>query len=317
MTMRAMILAAGLGSRMHPFTQWRAKPALPVRGIPVIGYLLRLLEAHGIREVLVNLHHQSQSIRDAVAGFGPAGVEVRFNPEATLLGTGGGIRGAAEFLAESETSLVITGDMILDLDLTRAIDRHRERDDLASLVLCHDPRAEHFGTIGIAADGGVRRIAESFDRGGETQAGVFSGVRIFSARILETLPERECFEDLRDWLIPLLEIGEERIRGELCRATECVWEPVGTPAEYLQANLVPKPLAFMDADRLARKTGTRFEGDLVIGAGAQIDAKALLERTVIWDGESVPAGTRGLDGVFANGKFHDCSSGNRRLGGAR
>jgi hypothetical protein len=81
---------------------------------------------------------------------------------------------------------------------------------------------------------------------------------------------------------------------------------VGSPAEYLRANLRPTRLSYLDADALARREGTRFEDELVIGAGATIGAGARLRRAVVWSEERVPDGLEASDGVFAGGCFHPC-----------
>ena len=304
--MRAMILAAGLGTRLRPLTELRAKPALPVRGIPVIGYLLELLARHGIDEVIVNLHHLPETIRQAVADFTPRGMRVEFSEEEAPLGTGGGVRRAAGFLRESDPSLVLAGDMILDLDLGALVARHRDRQDLTTLVLRRDSRADRFGTIGIDEEQRVRRIAGSFDLGGESDCGVFVGVRVLASRIFDSLPERDSFEDLRDWLAPALAAGEDRIRGDIFTPQTCVWEPVGTPREYLDANLAPQPLSFMDPQALAISRGTRFADAVVIGSGARVDTGARLTRAVVWENERVPAEIEASDGVFAGGEFRSC-----------
>ena len=145
----------------------------------------------------------------------------------------------------------------------------------------------------------MRRIAESFDLGNEHAAGVFTGVRLFSARALETLPERDVFEDLRDWLAPELEAGNESIIGELLPEGACTWEPVGTPDEYLQTNFAPPALAFMKEPRVAGDPSD----PVVLGKGARVEAGAQLERCVVWDDEVVPADARKSNGVFAQGRF--------------
>jgi NDP-sugar pyrophosphorylase family protein len=94
---RAMILAAGLGTRLRPLTEACAKPALPVCGVPVIAYLLDFLKHHGVTEVIINLHYLPETVRAAVANFGPGGIQVSFSEEAEPLGTGGGIRKARAF----------------------------------------------------------------------------------------------------------------------------------------------------------------------------------------------------------------------------
>ncbi len=300
---RAMILAAGLGTRLRPLTDLCAKPALPVRGIPVVAYLLELLAHHDIREVILNLHHLPDTVRDAVERFTPKGTVVSYSSESRPLGTGGGIRQARHFLMESDVCVVLAGDMLLDLDLTGVISRHCEREDLATLVLREDSRADRFGSIGIAEGGAVRRIAESIDLGRETAAGVFTGVRVFSKRALESFPDREVFEDLRDWMAPRLEADASHLSGQLLSQRDCIWEPVGTPAEYLQANFETPPLSFFDYDACAAQRGVRREGEVILGAEATVAATAQLHRCVVWDGETVPAATRAESGVFAEGRF--------------
>ncbi len=304
--MRALILAAGLATRMRPLSDLRPKPALPVRGLPVVAYLLRLLEHHGVSEVCLNLHHQPERMRRTAEAYCPAGVHLNFSHEPKLLGTGGGMRRVAEFLAKSDPCLVIAGDMLLDVDLAGLIQRHRERQDRVTLLLRRDSRNESFGTIGVDREGAVRRIGTSSDLGGETDAGVFVGVRVVAREALESLPERDIFEDLRDWLLPQLEVGEPGIRGDLLAPANCTWEPVGTLAEYLQVNFEPTPFSFMDGDALARAGGTRLGPDLIVGAGARVPEGAALERVVVWDGEQVPADTSARDGTFAGGRFVPC-----------
>jgi NDP-sugar pyrophosphorylase family protein len=299
-----MILAAGLGTRMRPLSWLRPKPILPVRGIPLIAYALAWLARAGVREVIVNLHYLPDATRRAALAWTPPGLALHFSDEPALLGTGGGIRRAAAFLRESDPSLVISGDMICDLDLPSLLATHRRRGDAATLALRPDPRADRFGTIGVDADGAIRRIARRFDLGGERQAGVYVHATAIAARAFDWLPDRDAFSHLDDWLAPRLATGARDVRGELLDPAACSWEPVGTPAEYLAANLHPQRLSYLDGDARGCAAGARLEPGLVIGAGARLGAGVRLERAVVWDGESVPDGFEGHDGVFAGGRFH-------------
>jgi NDP-sugar pyrophosphorylase family protein len=301
---RAMILAAGRGTRMAPLSSLRAKPILPVRGIPLVAYPLAWLARHGVDEVVLNLHHRPGETRAAAEAWTPRGMRLHFSEEPILLGTGGGIRRAAAFLGASDPSLVLAGDMLLDLDLAPLLARHRERRDAATLVLRADPRAERFGTIGIDHAGRVRRVARRFDAGGEVRAGVYVSVNLIAARAFERMPARDVFSHLDDWLVPRIAEGHDDVRAELLDASVCRWEPVGTPAEYLAANLRPPALSYFDADARARALGVRLEPDLVLGAGARLGADVVLRRAVVWDGEVVPDGLHATDGVFAGGCFH-------------
>ncbi len=301
---RAMILAAGLGTRLRPLTESCAKPALPVRGVPVIATLLELLVHHGIREIVINLHHRPETIRDAIERWAPSDCEIVYSEESQPLGTGGGMRQARSFLMESDHCVVLAGDMLLDLDLSDVISRHTERQDLATLVLLEDSRVDRFGSIGISKGGAVRRIASSLDLGDEVASGLFTGVRVFSREALESFPDREVFEDVRDWMQPTLEAGSGAIHGELFSHANCTWDPVGTPAEYLHANRTPPRLSYLDLDAHARAKGVRFEGDNVLGIGCEIEAGAKLERCIVFDGERVPAETSARDAAFAGGRAH-------------
>ena len=269
----------------------------------MIAYLLELLKHHGIMDVIINLHHRPETVRAAVENFGPSGMHIAYSEESEPLGTGGGIRKARDFLVQSDPCIVLAGDMLLDLDLDALISRHRKRGDIATLVLREDSRVDQFGSIGIAKGGAVRRIANRFDLGHEHAAGLFTGVRLFSPRAFESIPDREVFEDLRDWLTPLLEAGDERIRGEVQDKASCVWEPVGTPREYLRANFDPPPLSYIDADAYPAAHGVRVHDNVILGARAKVESGAELEHCVVWDDEVVPANTRARDGVFADGRF--------------
>jgi NDP-sugar pyrophosphorylase family protein len=301
-----MIVAAGLGTRLRPLTQLRPKPALPVRGLPLVTYPLALLAAAGVEEVVINVHYLPRLLQEAAERACPVGLKLHFSHEPVLLHTGGAIRKVADFLRASDPCLVLGGDMIVDLDLAALVARHRALDREATLVLKDDPRATRFGTIGIDGEGQVRRIARRFDLGRERRAGVYTWVNVFAARAFDTLPERAAFNHLDDWLGPRAAAGARGIAGEVLGPEACTWEPVGTPAEYLAANLAPLRLSFLDAEARARAAGVRLLPDLVVGAGAELGPGARLARAVVWDGERVPAGFAAEGGVFAGGAFHPC-----------
>lgn len=203
-------------------------------------------------------------------------------------------------------ALILAGDMLLDVDLRALVEAHRARGNAVTLLLRDDPRGATFGTIGIDGDGRVRRIAQRFDLGGETQAGVYAHATVVSADALDTLPPQRIFGHLDHWLMPRLADGARDIGAVLLAANAMVWEPIGTTAEYLAANLTPPKLSYLDADDAARRAGVRIEGDVVIGAGAHLGRDVQLERAVVWDGETIPDGFRASDGVFAGGAFHPC-----------
>ncbi len=307
--MRGMIVAAGLGTRLRPFSVWRPKPALPVAGLPLIAYPLAWLAHAGVREVMINLHHLPALLRKAAEACCPPGVTLHFSHEAELLHTGGALRRAANFLRESETALVLGGDMVVDLDPTALLARHRESGRAVTMVLGEHPRAEDFGTVGLDAGGRLLRIGRRQHIGDlerEAQAGVYTWVNVLSARAFDTLPEAHIFNHLDDWWAPWARREPDAVGGDFLPRARCFWAPVGTPAEYLGVNFELPPLACFDFEAAARLAGARLEPGLVLGAGASLPAGAQLERVVVWDGERVPASLQAQNGVFANGAFHSC-----------
>ena len=301
-----MIVAAGLGTRLRPLTELRPKPAVPVRGIPLVAYPLALLAHAGIDEVMLNVHHRPELLVAAAEAWRPAALALRFSHEPALLDTGGGIARVAGFLRESDPCLLLGGDMVVDLDLSGLVAAHVRSGRAVTAVLRRDERSREFGTIGVDRTGRIRRIGRRFDLGGEVDSGVYTWVNVVSARAFDSLPEREVFSHLDHWWAPELARGSDAIGAVVLEPADCRWEPVGTPAEYLHANFALPPLSYLDVDARARAAGARLLPDLVIGAGAEVAGGARLERVVVWDGERVAAGVSGRDGVFAAGRFHPC-----------
>jgi NDP-sugar pyrophosphorylase family protein len=275
-----------------------------VRGLPLISYSLALLAHHGVDEVVINAHHLPDLLERAARRHCPASIELCFSHEPILLDTGGGIRKVAPFLRESDPCLLLGGDMLLDADLGSLVDLHKSRGDAITLLLKEDPRAPRFGTLGVDAEGGVRRIADRVDLGGEVRAGVWPWVAVMSARAFDAMPDRDVFVFLDDWAGAMLGRGGHGVGAQVEGASAITWEPVGRLDEYLSVNLTPHELTYLDADALARSEGTRFGPEGVIGAGAVLGCGAQLRRAVVWEGERVPAGLCAEDGVFAGGAFH-------------
>lgn len=304
-----MILAAGLGTRMRPLTDERAKPALPVRGRPVVSLLLELLARQGIREVLINLHHLPETIRRAVEADHPRELDIRWSSEEKPLGTGGGIRRAADFLRESETCIVLAGDMLLDLDLRGLHARHVASGRGVTLVLRSDSREATFGSVGVDGRGRVCRIGRHAvaGAGAESSRGLFTSVRFFDRDALGDWPASEVFEDLRDWLMPRAERNAIVLGAEIADPSASVWEPVGTPEEYLEVNLHPPDLPRLGGPASSWQGAIEISGrarDVVSAKTVRLPGDVELARCVVWDGASVSAGAKACDGVFGVQGFH-------------
>jgi len=305
---KAMLLAAGLGTRMAPLARAHAKPALPVLDVPVVLRMVRSLAAQGVTRVVVNTHAHPASLRSALADS-PLPIDWVEEPE--LRGSGGGVRGARAALAGDEPFLVLNGDMCLDLDVAGLVARHRARGALITLALRDDSRKREFGSIGYDSDGDVRRITQRIDRSGEKGSGLFIGVQVMEPTIFARMPVSERFEIIPEVWVPVLASGG-RIASFL-QAPGARWWPVGSPAELLDANLAELGAVAAEAGALVAPSasvggelvapvwvgadavvepGARVGPHAVVSRAARIGAGARIEHSLALPDARVAAGAR-------------------------
>ena len=144
--MKAMILAAGLGTRLRPLTNTIPKPLLPIAGTPLIVWNLLLLKRYGFHDVVINLHHLGPMIEQAVGNGSRYGLRIIYSREPVILGTGGGLKQAEPHFS-GESVLVLNGDTLVDLDLGALCAFHQQRDAVATLALRKDPEAARWGLV--------------------------------------------------------------------------------------------------------------------------------------------------------------------------
>ncbi len=153
--MKAMILAAGFGTRLFPLTIDRTKPAIPFLGKPLVGYVAEYVARFGFRDVVVNLHHQPDSVIKALGDGADYGVNIHYTrEEPDILGTAGALDNARHLL-ENETFLIVNGKIITDIDISKAIETHKKTGALATMVLKENAKREKFTEIEIE-DGFVK-----------------------------------------------------------------------------------------------------------------------------------------------------------------
>src|SRR5712692_1353761 len=156
--MKAFILAAGFGTRLWPLTEDRTKAAIPFLNRPLIAYSVEYLASHGIRDIIVNLHHQPDSIRRALGDGSKFGVNISYSFEEQILGTSGALDPVRESLLDDDF-LVINGKIITNIDLGRAIAAHRRQKALATLVLKENVLREHFSIVEVDDRSWITRFA--------------------------------------------------------------------------------------------------------------------------------------------------------------
>jgi NDP-sugar pyrophosphorylase family protein len=228
--MKAMILAAGLGTRLRPLTNTIPKPLLPVAGTPLIVWNLLLLKRHGFQEVVINLHHLAPIIERALGDGSKFGLRIIYSHEPMILGTGGGIKQAEPYFS-GEPVLVLNGDTLFELDLEALCAFHRDRKAAATLVLREDVDAVRWGLVEVGADDRIVRITGRGRPDAEpTKPRMFAGIHILHLRLLRDV-RKGVASSIIDAYVSALERDEPVLGYDL----NGYWSDVGTAERYTQA----------------------------------------------------------------------------------
>ncbi|MBN9623164.1 MAG: nucleotidyltransferase family protein, partial [Actinobacteria bacterium] len=185
--MRAMVLAAGLGTRLRPITFDMPKPMVPVLNRPVMEHILRLLARHGFDQTIANLHWFPELIEERFGDGSACGVSLAYSREEALLGTSGGVRNAAEFFGEGDF-LVISGDALTDLDLTAMREFHESHDGIATLATKRVEDTTQFGVAITDADGRIGGFQEKPDPSEALSDLANCGIYMFRREIFDFFP---------------------------------------------------------------------------------------------------------------------------------
>lgn len=232
---KAMILAAGLGTRLRPLTEAVPKPAVPICGVSPLRLNLALLASAGVEEVVVNTHWRADAIREAAGDTEELGLRVHFCHEPEILGTGGGVKNAAAHFG-AERFYLVNGKILFDADLAGAAAFHVERDAVATMVLRPYPEGCGYNFVGTDSRGRIRVFGAPDDEatapGGSCERALFTGVHILEPRVLDYLPAGEPSCIKAKAYLPMIEAGE-MVCGHLQEAGY-FGEP-STPARYLSA----------------------------------------------------------------------------------
>ncbi len=285
--MKAMILAAGFGTRLRPYSQLRPKPLFPILNLPLLGLTIAQLRAAGFTEILVNTHYLAPAIID----FLRHEKDVTIQREPQILGTGGGLRRALSWFG-SEPVLVINGDIVCDLNLRSLYDLHCASGAAASLVVHDLPR---FNNVWVDDSGNITGFGEDrATRPGTALA--FTGIHIITPQTLAGIAAN-TFSSIIEWYRHLISLGtlikSIRLDGHY-------WTDIGTLADYLALHRkiltrkitipglpVPKTPFWIGAGCMTPDNVT-FIDWVCIGPGVRIGKGAILEQVVAWPGCTIP-----------------------------
>ena len=297
--MKALILAAGFGTRLQPLTNELPKPLFPVLNQPILEHILHFLSSQGIKEIAINLHHRPQKIIDYFGNGKDFGVALHYSKEEEILGTAGGIKKLQSFF-QDETFLVINSDVFADINLNDVLKFHKEKKSKLTLVVRQDPNMEKYKSIQRVEEG---RIVHFLGTGIKNSAPVtqvmFTGIQIMEPDIFSRIPKDEFCGTTED-VFPGMIQDELPVYGFLHNG---YWIDMGTRETYIQAQV--------DAldGKLSLKTfsSRNPEGPLVVppvyigknceisqdaqlgpyavlGDGCRIRSGAVVENSILWTG---------------------------------
>lgn len=256
--MKAMILAAGFGKRLLPFTENTPKALFPIGGRPLLDIIITNLRDSGCEAIIINTHHLSQKIDSFIAQQEyPIPVETRYEP--VILGTGGAIKNVADFW-DNSPFIVINGDILTDLDLKEVYNFHLNHNQLATLVLHDYPE---FNNVSVSEDNFITGFGEQAKKNhsGCKQMLAFTGIQVLDPEILTFIPEN-VFSSIIDTYQNLISEGKQ-LKAFISH--ECYWKDIGTPKKYKETVIEKMASqAFRRAwpacsnDKISR---TQFKGD--------------------------------------------------------
>jgi len=316
-TTRAILLAGGLGTRLHPLTQELPKPMVPVLGRPWLEHLIERLAAAGIADIVLSLRHGKDVVVEHFNSNPPQGVRLHYAVEPLPLGTGGAIRFAAGAVTGGDGPfLVFNADVVQTFDIRGLLDFHRQRGAHVTIALVEVEDPSAYGAVELDAEGRVLRFVEKPRPGQTASRLVNAGIYVFEPEVLRWIPpgrevsvERETF--------PALVAAGLRVYGFPCQG---YWKDIGTRQRYLELHrdvlagrcslpvpgtpsrpgvwlgegvTVPPSVQLVPPVALGPGTaveqGARLGPWVVTGAGCRIGAGAQVSETVLWDRAQVCA----------------------------
>ena len=314
--MKAMILAAGVGSRLDPLTRSIPKPMVPVVNRPVIEHIVLDLKKHGFTEIMVNLHYLGDVIQNGLGDGSRLGVQISYAQEDKLWGDAGSVKRSQAFFGD-ETFLVVGGDDISDIDLSGLMRLHRDKKAASTIATTVVEDPSQFGIVVTDADGRITRFLEK-PKGGDVFSNTANtGVYVFEPDVFDLIPP-ETFWGFGNNVFPSLLASGRPLYGF---ATTSYWKDVGNLQVYRQTNfdalagLVHLDIPLREesgvwwgeniqmdptteigssvaiGNDVTVGAGAKILENTVIGDGCVIEANVTLKDTILWAGARVSEGT--------------------------
>lgn len=295
--MKALILAAGLGTRLKVLTEKRPKALMPIANRPVIARNIDYLKSFGVKSIAVNAYHHYRQIVEYLDNGVPFGIEMDVRVEKDILGTGGAIKNFSDFFGNNPF-VVINVDVLTDIDLEKAYNYHIDSGNIATMVL-HD--CEPFNQVMIRNSHVV-----DISRQKSAERLAFTGIHIINPEILSYIPG-SGYSDIIDCYNRLIQSG---VTIGAYVSENHFWRDIGNPESYIAANreiLEIESQSFVVEHGSTIAPSARLKGWAVAGRGTVLEDGVEVERSVLWDNVTVKKGVRIKDSVVTSSKVigHD------------
>lgn len=280
--MKAVIMAGGEGSRLRPLTSNLPKPLMPLANKPMMEHIVGLLRTHGFDDIVVTLAFMPAAIRNYFGDGSEFGVRISYATEEHPLGTAGSVANAKELL--DEPFLVISGDVLTDIDLSKVVAFHEERRALATIGLVRVDDPLEFGIVITQEDGTIERFLEKPTWGQVFSDTINTGIFVLEPEIFDFIEEGRAVDFSSEVFPALLEAGKPLFGA----VAEGYWEDVGTLEAYVSAHR-----DVLDGRVEVDLPGFELKDGVWLGEGAEIHPDAVVDGpAVIGDGCRVEAGAR-------------------------
>jgi mannose-1-phosphate guanylyltransferase len=294
--MKAMILAAGKGTRVRPLTYDLPKPMIPVLGKPVMAYLIEHLRKHGVTEIMVNVSHLHEKIEEYFGEGEQFGVQIGYSFEgytkedgevvAVPIGSAGGMKKIQEFGGFfDDTTIVLCGDALIDLDLKAALLEHRRKGAMASVITKEVPwdKVSSYGVVVTDKTGRITQFQEKPKQEDALSNFISTGIYIFEPEVIDLIPSGVEF-DIGSQLFPLL---AEKGMPFYAQGRPFNWLDIGSVSDYWEVlqNVLTGEVNHMDVPGIQIEPGlwtglntsidwrgTTIKGPVYIGSGVKIEA---------------------------------------------
>lgn len=299
MLKKAMIMAAGVGSRLEPLSSVVPKPLVPLANMPTMDILVKHLASFGIKNIIANTFHKAEAIQEHYR-TNDFGVDFEFIKETELSGTAGGVKKCQFFFEEGQDFLIMSGDGLTDIDINKAYESHKKSGSIATIVLKKIDKKETFKYgIVVPDENGFVEIFQEKPPIGEARSNLANtGIYIFNYKIFDFIPEN-TFYDFAKNVFPAISVSGLPINTYEHKG---YWSDIGSLDQYHQSNIdlqnhilnsykpnVTKTFLgkYTKGKNLELNDGVTIKGNCIFGDNCKIGKNAKIKNSIIWDNVTI------------------------------